>query len=586
MQNISDELFLDENIFRKSKYLKRELRKKKDLNSIKVAILGGSSTNEVKNILEIFLLKKNFNPSFYESEYNDYIRELLDPESEIKKFKPDIIYVHFSVLNLNLYSKNNSETTQLYESETKKLLYLWEILKPFNCPIIQNNFELPIFRPLGNYEFYSKSGKVNLVNKLNKFIAEQAENNDALLINDINYLSAKIGHDNWFDFDLWIKAKYSTSFKAVPALCQSIASIVMAVFGQSKKLVILDLDDTLWGGIVGEGVENIRIGQDGGEGEYYTYFQEYIKTLSQNGIVLAINSKNDIENAKQGISHPHSKLLINDFSTIKSNWERKDENINKILQSLNISQDHTVFIDDNPIEREIVSKAFPNIKIINFNKFDQLNLLDSNNLFEVYLQSKEDKNRNKYYQENNERVSFSNKFQDYDDFLRELKMDAKIETFNKINLNRTVQLINKTNQFNINGIRQTQESVTNFMNSHEYITLQGQLADLYGDNGITAIIIAKINKNSLEIIQFLMSCRVIGRNFEYAMMDVLISEAIKHKLKKIIGIYKKTNKNHLVKNLYKDLGFNLIKWDKINESKWEINVSGYSGKNKLIKVNK
>ena len=578
-------------ILRKKKQLKKYFLDEGEGNQIEknIAILGGSTTSEIKNILELFLLKNGIKPNFYESEYNKYYEDALFGTDTLKKFNPDIIYIHTTNINITQYpalSDSPEEVERLIAKETEKFKSIWNALQNYECAIIQNNFELPANRSLGNLDFYDIHGQTYFINRLNLEFAKSAREIKNLYINDINYLSSYIGLRNWFDKSLWYSAKYALSYEAIPELAHNLGNIINAIFGKSKKCLVLDLDNTLWGGVIGDdGLNGISIGTETAIAEAYTAFQSYIKTLKPRGITLAVCSKNDFQNAKEGFSHPDSILSFDDFTSFKANWEPKHLNIIEIAKEINIGIDSLVFIDDNPVERDIIISQVPGVTVpdVGDNIIDFIDHVDKSGFFEIISLSADDLNRNDYYEGNKKRLDEQASFKDYDEFLYSLDMTAEISTFSPVYLERITQLINKTNQFNLTTKRYTFGEVEKIVADDNYIKLYGKLSDKYGDNGLIAIIIALIKGEACHIDLWLMSCRVLKRGMEFAMLDALVDACRDRGVTELFGYYYKTPKNSMVSDLYETFGFTLVEQNG-DDSVWKLSLEHYEHKNKFIKA--
>ena len=573
---------------RKKKSLKRELEdSKKTFIEKKIAILGGSTTNEVKLNLELFLLKEGIRPIFYESEYNKYYEDALFSQ-ELLEFKPDIVYVYSTIKNIKkfpsiIFEKKQNE--ELFTYESKKLEMIWESLfSKLSCVVIQNNFELPQTRIIGNSSFYLDGGNINFINKLNLFISKATKKYNNLYINDINYLSSLIGLEKWYDNELWFNYKYAVSFEGITYIAHSVASIIKSIYGKNKKAIALDLDNTLWGGVIGDdGVNGIKIGSETAIGEAYEDFQKYIKNLKDIGIILTIDSKNDLENALEGLSHPSMILHKDDFFTIKSNWNLKSNNILESAREINIGEDSFVFIDDNPVERELVRNQLQNVAVPEIGDKIELfkNFIDRNNYFELISLSKEDLERAKYYQDNQNREKEQQNYSNYNDYLKSLEMIAEIDEAKEIYLERIYQLINKTNQFNLTTKRYTKSEVEEIYKDPNQILLYGKLKDKFGDNGLISIIIGKQVGDVLEILLWIMSCRVLKRDMEIAMLNELVDLAKKRGIKKLRGTYIPSKKNSMVKDHYKNLGFKFEK-EENNIFTWVLEIANYQPKECMI----
>jgi FkbH-like protein len=578
-------------LLRKRKAIRKELLKKNNIKELRVAILGGSTTNELVNVIELFLLKQGFLPSFYQSEYNKYYEDAVFGSDQLSAFNPDIIYVHTTHVNVFQFPAINAsaeEVEAVFEKELFKFQTIWKSLKKYNCPIIQNNFDLPVNRSLGNLDSYDIHGKTYFLNRLNLEFAKEAQVNSSLFINDIHYLSAYIGLKNWFDKNIWFTAKYAISFDAIPTLSNNIVNIITAILGKTKKCLVLDLDNTCWGGIIGDdGLNGIRLGNESASGEGYMAFQNYAKELKQRGILLAVCSKNEHDIAKEGFTHSDSVLAFEDFTSFKANWNPKHTNIESIAGEINIGLDSLVFIDDNAVERNIVETQLPVVSVPDVGN-DVLNFIDyieQNGYFETGSLSADDINRNKFYAENQERAKELSAFENYQDFLSSLIMRADIKPFTDIYIERITQLINKTNQFNLTTKRYTVTEVEAISASENFISLYGRLVDKFGDNGLIAIAIGEITGDKCIIDTWLMSCRVLKRDMEFAMLDLLVEECKKRNVSEIIGTYIKTPKNNMVANLYKEFGFELLDGGTDKVTNWRLALKDYNKKSITIKIN-
>ncbi len=578
-------------ILRKRKAIRKELLQRTYTREIRVAVLGGSTTNELVNVIELFLLKQGILPSFYQSEYNKYYEDAVFGSDELSAFNPDIIYIHTTHINISQYPAfyaSVEEVETAFENELFKFQTIWKSLKKYNCPIIQNNFDLPITRSLGNLDCYDIHGRTYFLNRLNLEFAKEAQVNSSLFINDINYLSASLGLKNWFDKNIWFTAKYAISFDAIPTLSNNIVNIISAILGKSKKCLVLDLDNTCWGGLIGDdGLNGIKLGNESASGEAYMAFQNYSKELKQRGVLLAVCSKNEHDIAKEGFTHSDSVLAFEDFTSFKANWDPKHRNIENIAFEINIGLDSFVFIDDNAVERNIVESQLPVVSVpdVGDDVLNFIEYIEQNGYFETVSLSEDDLNRNKFYFENQERAKELSVFENYQDFLSSLNMEAEIKPFSNVYIERITQLINKTNQFNLTTKRYTVSEVEVIAASDNFIPLYGKLVDKFGDNGLVAITIGEVAGDKCIINTWLMSCRVLKRDMEYAMLDLLVEECKKRNVNEIIGTYIRTPKNNMVANLYADFGFELLNDGNNEITNWRLLLDDYCKKETTIKIN-
>ncbi len=512
------------------------------------------------------------------------------PPAELTSFKPDLIYIHTTNRNISHYpavTDSREEATEAVEGEFMRYKQMWESLKErFGCPIIQNNFELPSFRLLGNSDCSDVHGRVRTVNALNMKFAEYAESEQSFYINDINYVSSCYGLDGWADNLAWQMYKYALALPAVPYLAANLAAIIKAIYGKNKKVITLDLDNTLWGGVVGDdGADNIKIGMDLPQGQVYSEFQEYLKLHKDLGILLTVCSKNDYENAEAGLNHPEGTLRPDDFTIIKANWENKDRNILETANELNLLPESFVFADDNPAEREIVREQLKGTAVPEMDGAENyIRILDRNRYFEVVSLSEDDRKRTEMYKANAQRASLEKSFSDYGEYLDSLAMTAEISRFAPPYLQRIAQLTNKSNQFNVTTRRYTESEIEAIAGDESYIPLYGRLSDKFGDNGVVSVVIGHKDNDTLHIDLWIMSCRVLKREMEFAMLDRVVAEAKVQGIRKIVGYYYPTAKNGMVKELFGAFGFAKTSENDGN-TVWELDISGYEPHTKHIKIN-
>lgn len=577
-------------ISKKKKIRRLLLEQKTSRTPIKIAILGGSTTNDIILSMELFLLNYGIQPDFFESEYNQYYQEALFPSDELLSFKPDIVYIHTTNRNVAVYpsiTDSNEQINRSLAAEISKFHSIWNSLKEkFNCTIIQNNFEMPMFRLLGNKDASDIHGATNFLSRLNQAFYEYAQQNENFYICDINYISADYGLKEWSDPHNWYLYKYAMNLYAIPSLSFNVANIIKSIMGKNKKGFVLDLDNTLWGGIVGDdGVDNLELGPEETVGQAYLEFQSYLKSHQQIGVILNVDSKNDYENAIAGLNHPDGVLKPNDMIVIKANWEPKDRNFVAIANELNLLPESLVFIDDNPAERHIVSEQLPDVSVPVIDEVqDYIQIIDRNGFFETTRISSDDLKRNNMYRDNAKRAALEAKYEDYSDYLLSLEMQAEIHPFERIFISRIAQLTNKSNQFNLTTKRYTQEEIEQTAKDSKYITQYGKLKDRFGDNGVVSVAIGRVENDECHIELWLMSCRVLKRDMEFAMMDEFVARCIDKGVRSVLGYYYPTAKNKMVKDFYALHGFRRISENDNGDSVWLLNTNNYKPKNKVIKI--
>jgi FkbH-like protein len=581
-----------ETILLKRKGLRRELTAKPNLQEIRIAVLGGSTTNEVVDLLEILLLSDGFKPVFYQSEYNRYYEDAVLEPQIVADFRPDLTYIHTTSINIQGFPPlacTEAELNGYVAAEADRFRRIWSSLQQhIDCQIIQNNFELPANAILGNLDAVSPGGRTRFINELNLELARAAAENPRLLLQDIQSLSARLGLNQWFDFDRWFSYKLATTIEGSFAIARSLASIVQAMYGRSRKCLVLDLDNTLWGGVIGDdGPDKIQIGRETAVAEAYTAFQEYCLSLRNRGILLAVCSKNNEEIARQGFEHPDSILKLEHFAAFKANWEPKHENVLAIAKELNLGVDSFVFVDDNPAERAIVEAQIPGIAVpdVGADVSRYSSILDAARYFEPVALAKEDLQRAKLYEDNAQRASSEMKFANYGEYLDSLEMTAEIEAFRPVYMERIVQLTNKTNQFNLTTRRYTLAEMEATSADGRHIGIYGKLSDRFGDNGLVSIVLGRIESHELHLDLWLMSCRVLKRDMELAMLDHLAEAARRAGVRTLYGYYLPTPKNGMVADHYEKIGFVPSSHnDETGASVWSLDITNYEARNSHIKI--
>ena len=570
-------------LLRKRKSLRRELLSK-DIAWLdkKIAVLGGSSTQDIVSTLDIFLLNEGIRAEFYESEYGLYREDALFPNAALESFAPDIIIFHTSWRNLDNLP-NMADTLESVQerltAEKSRWQELWESVEQrYHCAIIQNNFELPPWRLLGNQDSIDPRGCSAFIAGMNSFFQDWARNHSGFYLHDLNYVAADYGLSRWHDTAVWHLYKYSMAIGAIPAYAYSLTALVRGLLGKSKKVLALDMDNTLWGGVIGDdGVDGIALGPETAQGAAYQEFQAYVRRLTELGVLLTVNSKNEEANALAGLQHPHSKLHSDDFALIKANWLPKDRNLAETAESLNLGVDSFVFADDNPVERELVMTSLPQVAVPALDKVENyIRLLDRSAWFEPASLTDEDLSRSRMYAENARRDQARHTFADYDSYLASLKMHARIAQISAGQVPRVTQLTNKTNQFNLTTRRYTETEIRHAMEDSNQICLTGTLADKFGDNGLVSVMLGKLDGAVCHIELWLMSCRVLKRDMEREMLNVFVSLCVKKGVRRIEGKYIPTAKNAMVADLFPACGFKSLTALPDGSTSWELNVEDYT----------
>jgi FkbH-like protein len=584
----------DELVMRRNS-LRRQLSATEGLRELRIAVLGGSTVDHLVNALELLLLANGFRPTFHKGEYGRFYEEAVHEAQHLAEFRPDLVYLHTScrnIVNLPPVTCTEADLPGYVAAELNRYREIWDSLeRNLGCQIVQNNFEAPPYPILGNMDGVAPGGQSRFLAMLNLAFAEEATRRPRLLLQDVHGISADLGLRHWFDWDRYFAYKILLQPEANLTLARSLNAIIRAVYGKSRKVLVLDLDNTLWGGVIGDdGVDKILIGRETPQAEAYTAFQEYCLSLRDRGILLAVCSKNNEDVAKSGFAHPDSILKLEHFSAFRANWEPKHLNIQSIAQELNLGVDSFVFADDNPAEREIVRSQIPSIAVpeIGNEVTRYAEILQAGRYFEPASLSKEDLERAALYAQRSAGLAQQARFATYGEYLDSLEMTAEIDTFKPVYLERIAQLTNKTNQFNLTTRRYTLAQMEAAAADPDTIALYGKLSDKFGDNGLISIVVGRRENETLHMDLWLMSCRVLKRDMEQAMLDAVVERARSRGIRSILGVFIPTAKNAMVKEFYPTLGFEPAPLPDANlpegSTAWKLALAGYTHQNTHIKV--
>lgn len=556
---------------------------KKDISSLpvlKVALLGDTATQFLSIALKGLGIDIGYNIELYEADYNQIEQQVFDSTSELHQFNAQYTIIFQSTHRFNeKYSLSPFE--ECNNLADKRLEFVKNL-----CTIVQSTIIYFNYPEIEDTVFGSFANKISSsfsyqVRKFNYELMNLAQEIPNLFICDVVGLQNKFGRDFMFNPAIYTSTEMILSLEAIPYVASRVMDMISASQGKVKKCLILDLDNTLWGGVIGDdGLEGIQLGHGLGIGKAFTEFQMWIKKLRNRGIIICICSKNDEEKAKEPfVKHPDMVLHLDDISVFMANWETKVDNIRMIQKILNIGFDSMVFLDDNPFERNIVRENIMGITVPDLpeDPADYLEYLYSLNLFETTSYSGMDKDRTKQYQVQTERVAFSKTFANEDDFLRSLNMTSKVEGFNRFNIPRVAQLSQRSNQFNLRTIRYSEADIKSMSEDDGCLCLAFSLEDKFGDNGLIAVVIMKKQDDGVLFIDtWFMSCRVLKRGMENFTLNTIVEFAKKQGFSKLIGEYLPTQKNGMVKDHYLNLGFIRIKGS--DTEKYELDLTKYENR--------
>jgi FkbH-like protein len=543
--------------------LKKNLSKDySSLPIVKLALLGDTSTQLLKQGLRGAGFNDGFDMQIWEAEFNQIEQQVFDQNSELYAFEPEIIVLFQS--SHKLLDKYNKLGPEQYEyTADRQLLLIDNIVTAIstysNAKIILYNFNEIDDAIFGNFSNKVKQSFLYQLRRLNFLLMEYALPKNNLYICDLCSIQNQVGKESLFQPSIYITTDMVLSLDGLPKIAAQTLKIVSAIYGRLKKCVIVDLDNTLWGGIIGDdGIENIQIG-DLGIGKAFSEFQYWLKKLKNRGIILAVCSKNTESVAKEVFEvHPDMVLKLEDFAVFIANWENKVDNIKVIQTTLNIHFDAIVFLDDNPFERNLVREAIDGITVPELpeDPANYLEYLYGLNLFETISFTNEDVDRTKFYRTEAIRTKALTSFRNEEDFLQNLNMLAKVESFTKFNSPRVAQLMQRSNQFNLRTIRYTEEEILQMMERKDIFPFVFSLSDKFGDNGLISVIILKQESGKILFIDsWLMSCRVLKRGVEEFALNTIVAYAHSKGVSQLKGEYLPTSKNELVKDHFEKLGF-------------------------------
>jgi len=535
-------------------------------HKIKSAILCSFTINGLAECLQVKSHTKKINCQTYVGQYNQYNQEILDKNSQLYKFSPDLTFLLIDVRSMlgelfhAPYSLSTLEKEKFIENkfnELKNLIIFFT--NQTKSKIIITNLNVPSYSPYGIFETKSEDGFHKSIAKFNQNLIDEFVNNNSVYIFDFNSFVNFYGEQNIFDIKQFLSGDIKISLNYIPKLADQLMGYFYATLGLSKRCIVLDLDNTLWGGIIGEdGFDGIKLG-DNAQGNSYVEFQKTLLALHQRGILLAINSKNNLDDAMEVITkHPNMILKKEHFASMKINWNNKVSNMIDISKELNFGLDYLVFFDDDPINRELMKSSLPEVLTIELPKdsSEYSTILKNMKEFDVLKITKEDSHRGQMYFEQKQRHELENTIINLDEFLKQLKLKVKIKSVDKFSIPRISQLTLKTNQFNLTTKRYQEEDIKNLVENNKMEIIYAQVEDRFGDNGITSMyILDKTNPKEWYLDTFLLSCRIMGRQIEKCLMQHIISKAKINNVKKIKADYLPTKKNKPIEAFLPDCGF-------------------------------
>ncbi len=561
---------------------------------IRLALLGSSSMEHLQASIRVAGARRGLQVTPFLGGFGQFRQELLQPDSAVRAFRPQVILLSLrttDIIDTLPLGAARQEVDAAIGEAVQDLAALWRVARTeIGATVIQQTFlntEYPVF---GNLDGAVAASPQAIADRLNQAVRDAASAEGVLLL-DVAHWAAAQGRTAWFDPVRWHHAKQLIAPSAAVFYGDLVGRLLAAMRGLSAKCLVLDLDNTLWGGVIGDdGLEGIILGQGNGAGEAFVAFQAYAKMLSQRGVILAVCSKNTHEIAEAAfLEHPDMVLKRADIAAFVANWDDKPSNLREIARQLNIGIDSLVFFDDNPAERDIVRQTLPEVAVpeVPEDPAGFIACLADGGYFEAVAFTEEDRARAEQYRANAERSQAVGGGTDIGAFLASLDMRMIAAPFNAVDLPRITQLTNKSNQFNLTTRRYTQDQLAAFAASGTAVTLSFRLIDKFGDNGLIGVIIAvpdETQPGALRIDTWLMSCRVLGRQVETETINQLCRIAGARGFTAIVGDYIPTPKNGLVRDLYQRLGFTQIAGNATESTRWSLSVSDFQPQTTAIAV--
>lgn len=560
--------------------LKKMSKKSVEGKEIKLAVLGNCATQFFSAAIQGYAKLSGINLNVYDADYNQIDAQLLDPSSEVFEFKPDNILLWLSTDKIyeEFLDTPISLRKNFAETYMEKLEHYWELIaRNSHARILQPNFTEIDDKALGQYSSKIEAAFIYQIRKLNFLLQESMAKRNNLYPVDLLAVQIQVGQTQFYDAALYYNAKMTIALDTLPYVAKAVVDVLVAMSGRIKKCVICDLDNTLWGGVIGDdGIGGIEIGELG-RGHAFTNLQRWLKQLKECGIILAVCSKNNEDTAKEPFEkHEEMVLRLSDISIFVANWNDKASNIKMIQKSLNIGMDSIVFLDDNPFERNLVRQMIPEIEVPELPEDPALYLgyLQRCNYFDTVSYAGENSDRTKQYQAEFERNKLQQQFTSIDDYLISLDMVAEVKAFEPVRYARIAQLTQRSNQFNLRTIRYTEDEIERVANDPNYLTLYYTLRDKFGDHGlISVVILKKISDKTIFVDTWLMSCRVLKRGMEEFIINKLVETAEINGFDEIWAEYIPTAKNSMVKDIYSVMGFS-----EKEENQYQLDVKSYKKK--------
>jgi FkbH-like protein len=542
---------------------------------MRIALVSPFTIRGLRETLFCQCLSEGIWTNIYEADYGVGFQQLLDPKSPLSRSLPNIIFLTQDLISLGgdaacIGAAEDADGFERWWQEKWDNLRSWltGVLNTTQALFVCQSFELPSWTPFGILENKQKCGLVEAVDRLNHELRSFAKESPRLFVRDHRLFCQRFGADRMVDPKMYYLADARIRFELFPALAASWLPYIRAAASRTRKCLVLDLDNTLWGGVAGEdGINGIKLGPTP-EGRPFWEFQKQILGLFRRGVLLAINSKNNPEDALAIIRH-HPAMILREkhFAAARMNWEDKTGNLLSLAEELNIGLDSLVFLDDDPLNREMVRRAFPMVRVpdVPRDSSEYPRMLRNLTDFDSLTLTAEDLEKGRMYAEQRQRRELQQSSANLEHYLRGLNMTVTIESATAFSLPRLAQLTQKTNQFNMTSRRYQLTEIETFAAQKEWGVFSVQVADTFGDNGIVGAMIFRQEAEALRLDTFLLSCRVIGRRIEDVMLAFLVRQARLRQCRQLLGEFISTGKNIPARHFFETHGFQKISGEEQRE---------------------
>lgn len=541
----------------------------------RIAVLGSYTVDQFAALLPLAAARTGIAAEIYTCGYGQYRQEILDPTSGLYAFAPDVVILAVHAGEAGLPEFSASPQADI-DTEVAAWSQLWSLIRArTGARIVQHTFVVPPEESFGHLAVKTPGVRSSMLREVNRMLAKEA--GDVVALVDCDQLAGRVGKDVWFNARYWHLAKQAVSLACVPILTRHTAAVVAAQLGLSRKCLVLDLDNTLWGGVLGEdGLHGIKLGA-GAVGEAFSAFQSYVLQLQRRGIVLAVCSKNNESDVLEVFrEHPDMVLTLDDIALVMAGWDDKPAQLRRIAKSLDLGLDSLLFVDDNPAEREAVRQLVPEVDVLSLpaDPAGYVAALANYPYFEPATITADDRARTEQYRARAGIAILQEESSSLESFWSSLQMSMGVERLDAANLTRAAQLVGKTNQFNLTIRRRSPDQLAAIAEDSRWVAWCFRLRDRFANHGLVGLLLAEQQSDEeLFVDTWLMSCRVIGRSVEDEMMQLVLSEASRRGCRRVVGSYVKGPKNALVSGLYQRLGFSPLDSDG-DTSRWTHDVAG------------